>query len=189
MNYQKIYFKIIDRNFCKVSGDYIEKHHIIPKCLGGSNLTENIVSLTAREHFICHWLLTKIYSENRKIAFAFYSMCHQKRGCQKRYFPQSRIYETAKRKVHLLGHSDETRYKISKMNSGKRLSDEARKKISDSLRGKTRIPFSDEHKRRLSFSGMRRHHSDETKRKMSESKKGNQNARKKYENNIAGGQR
>ena len=39
---------------------YCETHHIVPKCLGGSNDKENLVNLTAREHFIAHKLLYKI---------------------------------------------------------------------------------------------------------------------------------
>ena len=39
---------------------YTEKHHIIPQSLGGTNNKENLVYLTAREHFICHWLLVKM---------------------------------------------------------------------------------------------------------------------------------
>jgi hypothetical protein len=35
---------------------YTEKHHIIPRSMGGSNKKENLAHLTAREHFICHWL-------------------------------------------------------------------------------------------------------------------------------------
>lgn len=63
MNYQKIYDSIIvnakslSRN--KKTGFY-EKHHIIPKCLGGSNEETNLVLLTPREHFICHFLLWRI---------------------------------------------------------------------------------------------------------------------------------
>ena len=40
---------------------YVEKHHIIPKCFGGSNSEKNIATLTYREHFLAHWLLTKFY--------------------------------------------------------------------------------------------------------------------------------
>jgi hypothetical protein len=39
---------------------YVEKHHIIPRCMNGANTKNNIVLLTAREHFICHVLLTKM---------------------------------------------------------------------------------------------------------------------------------
>jgi hypothetical protein len=39
---------------------YSEIHHIIPKSLGGSNSKDNLVRLTAREHYICHLLLVKM---------------------------------------------------------------------------------------------------------------------------------
>jgi hypothetical protein len=45
---------------------YVEKHHITPKSLGGSNKHTNIVNLTAREHFICHILLTKFLEGQAK---------------------------------------------------------------------------------------------------------------------------
>lgn len=40
---------------------YTEKHHILPVCMGGLNEEVNLVRLTAREHFIAHWLLYKIH--------------------------------------------------------------------------------------------------------------------------------
>ena len=40
---------------------YTEKHHIIPRSLGGSNDIDNLVRLTAKQHFICHKLLTKMF--------------------------------------------------------------------------------------------------------------------------------
>ena len=59
---------------------YYEKHHIIPKSIGGTNDISNLVYLTAREHFIAHWLLFKIYETSsnikhaRSITQAFYYM-------------------------------------------------------------------------------------------------------------------
>lgn len=70
MDYQRIYASIVLRAQCEDSerkwnkknlGAYYEKHHIIPKSLGGTNQKHNLAMLTAREHFICHWLLTKMY--------------------------------------------------------------------------------------------------------------------------------
>lgn len=60
--YNKWYFNIIDRAKSRTlaNDDYVEKHHIIPKSLGGSNNADNLVCLTAKEHFICHLLLTKM---------------------------------------------------------------------------------------------------------------------------------
>lgn len=63
MNHKKIYEQLISNRKENLLDDsvYNEKHHIIPKCLGGSNKKENIVKLTAREHFIAHILLVRIY--------------------------------------------------------------------------------------------------------------------------------
>lgn len=74
MRYEKIYNLIIERAKDRVIEGYVEKHHIIPKCLGGNNSKDNIVKLTFKEHFICHRLLCKIYPENEKIIYAFSSM-------------------------------------------------------------------------------------------------------------------
>lgn len=61
--YTKWYYAIIQNANQRVGNtDYIEKHHIIPRSLGGNNNTENLVKLTAREHFVCHLLLTKMVS-------------------------------------------------------------------------------------------------------------------------------
>ncbi len=96
MNYTKIYNNIIkNRQYNPISG-YVEKHHIIPKSLGGTNDKNNIISLTAREHFICHYLLTKMfgfkslewYKMNR--AFMMMKMSSSK---QDRYF-NSYLYES-----------------------------------------------------------------------------------------------
>ena len=65
--YTKWYFSIIlNAQNRKTPIEYIEKHHIIPKSMGGSNDSENIVKLTAREHFICHHLLTKMVQGTAK---------------------------------------------------------------------------------------------------------------------------
>ena len=60
MDYLKVYIRIIRRSKNRSLCGYIERHHIIPKSLGGSNNKYNIVELTAREHFISHMLLLKI---------------------------------------------------------------------------------------------------------------------------------
>ena len=54
--YYKIYCNLTERAKSRElpKETYIEKHHIIPRSLGGNNSKNNIVSLTAREHFICH---------------------------------------------------------------------------------------------------------------------------------------
>jgi len=63
----------------KKNGSYFEGHHIIPKCKGGNGNSNrpknnsNIVLLTAREHFLAHWILWKIYGD-RQTAIAFHKM-------------------------------------------------------------------------------------------------------------------
>jgi hypothetical protein len=95
MDYQKIYNKIIENRKQNVPAGYSEKHHIIPRCLGGNDNAQNIVKLTAREHFICHYLLAKMYVEGSyewyKTNHAFMIMkCNSLN--QKRYY-NSHLYE------------------------------------------------------------------------------------------------
>lgn len=61
MNYYKIYTSIIDNRKNNPYTGYTERHHIIPRCVGGTDTPTNLVRLSAREHYICHILLTKIY--------------------------------------------------------------------------------------------------------------------------------
>jgi hypothetical protein len=58
--YTKTYFNIIASANTRVIEGYVEKHHIIPKSFGGTNHSNNLVKLTAREHFICHLLLVRM---------------------------------------------------------------------------------------------------------------------------------
>ncbi len=77
MNYQKIYDDLIYRAKTReeLSG-YVEKHHIIPRCLGGTDSKDNLVRLTYREHFVCHKLLCKIYPGNIKLMYAMSFMIY-----------------------------------------------------------------------------------------------------------------
>lgn len=97
MNYQKIYLNIIEfrKNNPLELSCYGERHHIIPKCLGGTNVKNNIIRLSAREHFICHALLAEMYppdtEEWYKMNHAFKMMkCNS--TDQQRYF-NSRLYD------------------------------------------------------------------------------------------------
>lgn len=74
MNYTKIYDNLIERGLKRGLDKlklnyYTEKHHIIPKSMGGANNKDNYVLLTAREHFFAHELLYKIH-RNPEMAFA-----------------------------------------------------------------------------------------------------------------------
>ena len=101
MDYKAIYYRIIENAKREIengnrSVGYYEKHHIQPKSLGGSNEKENLIKLTAREHFICHWLLVKMYDkgtvERNKMLCALWRMqCIN--NVHKRYI-NSRVYES-----------------------------------------------------------------------------------------------
>ncbi len=115
MNYQKIYDQLILRARSRKLECYTEKHHILPRCMGGSDDKENLVSLTAREHFICHWLLIRIYPNNRKLSHAFWAMCNLKGNVlDNRIVPSSRTYMEAKEHRSKLGMSDEQKQKLKK---------------------------------------------------------------------------
>jgi len=72
MNYHKIYQDLIkkctDRTLS--SDQYFEQHHIIPKCIGGSNDQINLVKMLPEEHLIAHLLLVKIHYNNPQLVYA-----------------------------------------------------------------------------------------------------------------------
>ena len=121
--YSKCYFNIINRAKSRElsPNTYTEKHHIIPKCLGGNNSTDNLVKLTAREHFICHKLLTKMVLGKNKskmfYAYRAFIITNPRR-------PYFKIRSSEFEKLRSMGlrkgikTSEETKNLISKANSG-----------------------------------------------------------------------
>jgi hypothetical protein len=102
--YTRWYYDIVNRAKTRIllADTYYEKHHIIPRSLKGKNNKDNLVKLTAREHFICHWLLTKMVTgtEQKKMAYACKMMMHSHSNGQQRYRVTSRIYESLKQKLN-----------------------------------------------------------------------------------------
>jgi hypothetical protein len=94
--YYKWYSSIIQKSKNRTLPKHIkcEIHHILPKSLGGSDDTENLVRLTLKEHWVCHRLLVKFLSDPkdvRKMYNALWMML------QKDYRTvNARIYETVK---------------------------------------------------------------------------------------------
>lgn len=169
MNYQKIYDAIIQKakskNRVKLRKNqngyiYYENHHIIPKCLSGTDDKENLVLLTAREHFVCHKLLTYIYKGNRRIVNAFYMLTHTKKFNKK---ISSRDYAYAKELVINTPILETTRYRHS-INSSFR-----RPEVIEKIRQKTtgRI-LSEKTKENISTAKKNKHlkHTQETKQKI-----------------------
>lgn len=121
--YTKWYYNIIQNRKNNPFFGYTEKHHIIPKSLGGSNEADNLIKLTAREHFICHLLLTKMTTDKnkQKMSYAIWRMVNLNKYCV-----SSRTYETIRKDHALL--------------------------LSESKKGSKREPFSDEWKKNMSMS-------------------------------------
>ena len=75
MDYQKIYANLIQKSKFRTLIGYKEIHHIIPRCMKGSDDFENLAELTPEEHYIAHLLLCKIYPNNGKLIYAANMMC------------------------------------------------------------------------------------------------------------------
>lgn len=125
MDYKKVHDSIIDLALSRETVDgYTENHHIIPKSMGGGNDKLNLVILTAREHYIVHWLLFKIH-RNQEMAFAWHRMTHGKKSV-KRYVSHTFQYARKARATY-----------VSSMLKGKKLTDEHKGKLRAAKYGKT----------------------------------------------------
>lgn len=153
--YTRWYYNIINNAKSKLTLEYTEKHHIIPQSLGGDNSNNNLVILTAKEHFVCHLLLTKMVTGSNKIKMfnAAFQMTISSLN-QTRHRINGRTYSVLKKaksdsmKGNTYGShpmSEETKQKISKAKIGKPnhkikgvpKSTETRKKLSDARKGAT----------------------------------------------------
>lgn len=195
--YTKYYYSIIQKAQLRDLSGYSEKHHIIPRSLGGSDESNNLVKLTAREHFVCHWLLTKMVDDTYskwKMINALGLMLWIENDNQQRYKVNSKLYEQLKKKhseyrswavagerngFYGKHHTEEAKEAIRKKNTGSTLTPEQKEKVRLAKLGKKRNPFSQEHKDKIraASSGENnpmygKKHSDETKRKIAEKRKG-----------------
>jgi hypothetical protein len=188
--YTKWYVQLVERAIFekrkKGQGTYYERHHIVPKFMGGED-GRNIVLLTAKEHFLAHLLLTKMLNGKLKnsAAFALAKMAYHENGIQGRY--NARGFSLVREKVgqafselktgatpwckgltaatsESLRRGAEKRKETLKQ-FPYRASDETKAKISVASR-RPRHPLTTEHKAKLSAikSGVSKGpHSDETK--------------------------
>jgi len=139
MNYQKIYDSLIFKGKNRQSIDgYSETHHIVPKSMGGHKTdSKNLVNLTAREHFIAHFLLAKIHGGKQWHAI------NRMRG-NDGFYINSRLYEIAKHEIAKvvskrfkgIPKSDETKAKMSASAIGRPKSKEAVEKTRQANLGK-----------------------------------------------------
>jgi hypothetical protein len=98
LNYQKIYKKLIAKRQKYVLEENYEKHHIIPRTIGGDDLESNLVKLTPREHYIAHLLLTKIHPKEDGLKIAWQLMACTRDNFSKVKF-SSKMYQKLKLEV------------------------------------------------------------------------------------------
>lgn len=126
--YYSWYSSIINSAKSRVVDGYVEEHHIVPKSLGGSNSIDNLVKLTAREHFICHWLLTKCVEKHvEKMKYALWLMATTENSLQERYKITPKKYEIIKQSLAST---------FSKQHTGRKMTEETKRKISETRKEK-----------------------------------------------------
>lgn len=166
MNYFKIYENLIEDAKKNPKPDsYKELHHIVPKCMGGENSKYNLVLLTARQHYLAHWLLYKMYNTT-ELVHAWYSMSRIGNGQNERSI-NSHLFEYCKKRRNKIlserysgegnnffgkKHSDETKKKLSEIHSGKIY--KTQEQINDWVKTVAKKPKSDEHKSKISRKGL-----------------------------------
>jgi len=195
--YNQWYTNITERAKNRVLETYTESHHIIPRSLGGGDEADNLVNLTAREHFVCHWLLVKMTAgqDHHKMLNALRMMRAEKQG-QQRYNTKitARVYENIKQEYAKLQseslkgkgngfygktHTPEAREKIRQKNLGNKLTPEQHARLVANTTGKKKPPITDEHRAKLSAAQSGKNNprygvevSEETRAKISEKAKG-----------------
>lgn len=182
---------------------YYETHHAVPKCLGGDDSKDNLVRLTAAEHYIAHLLLMKMYPEHRKMALPVILMS-KNIGIGSKNKLVGKARELAAQSHRGQKRSVETRKKISdaaiisyKLNPKRAeaisernrlivVTDEFRKKMSDITKGKpgpmAGKRHSEDSKNNIAKAqignqyAVGHKHTEEMKAKFSEQRKGNKYA-------------
>lgn len=195
--YYKTYNQLIDKCIQMESEGYpedmyTEVHHILPRCLGGSDDNSNLVKMPIKYHIVAHMLLACIYPKNIGLLNAAILMTTT-RGIRISVTTSTRLrteYSILRKGKKV---SDETKKKISESRKGITYSEETRKKMSESKKGINNPnygkPLSESHRKNISKGekgkvmteeqrlNISKAHkgkklSEEHKRKISESEKG-----------------
>lgn len=119
--------KQLDRKFITNCG--LEKHHIIPKSLGGNNGKDNIVVLTPKEHCLAHILLTKMYTGTAKGKMCYALIALSKARNKHRAKITSREYDSLRRALNIASQDPDFK-KLRSENTKKQWTPERRAAVS-----------------------------------------------------------
>lgn len=170
MNYRFHHDKIIERASLRILDGYAERHHILPRCMSGSNKVDNLVRLTPEEHFVIHQLLVKMYPDVPYLVNALVKMAHHCNNNKLYGWIRRRHAEAVSRLMtgnkSWLGKQHTEAWKAARRAEmlGKKMSPEAIEKMAVHHRGKK---LSDWHLARIIDANRGKSKSPETRRKMS----------------------
>lgn len=174
MDYVKHYHLLVAKAKGRVLEGYVEVHHVIPRCMGGTDDKENLVQFTPEEHYVAHQLLHKIYPKERGLAFAVVAMTGNVTGQRRNKlygwlrrsagkFSSDFMSEMYKNPDYKAKHSasmkklrDDPEYvarvaaALSKAHTGRQKSEQERLNIAEAGRKRERRVFSEEARKNMS---------------------------------------
>ena len=130
MNYQKHYDLLIERAKTRILEGYTERHHIIPKCMGGSNKKDNLVKLTPEEHYVAHQLLVKMHPNHSGLVYAAIAMSMSNNRMIE--YRNNKLYGWIRKRAAEIPKSAETKAKMSLAKLGRKFTLEHRANMSKS---------------------------------------------------------
>jgi hypothetical protein len=137
MIYGAIYDRLIDRARGRVLAGYCETHHIIPRCLGGPDDPNNLVDLTAEEHYLAHQLLVKLYPDHLGILSAAHVMTTTRLPGR---IATNKLYGWLRRRMSVLQTGQkrppEVGQKIAARLRGRKLAEHVKEKLVAGRRGR-----------------------------------------------------
>lgn len=166
MDYKKIHDNIILKANSRVLIGYGENHHVVPKCLGGDNKKENLVRLTAKEHWVIHLLLVEIYPNHPKLKLAVRMMAVRSDNQERKVIRSGKQFERVKIEASQV-HSDLTRGVKKPPFTQDHRDNISKSKIGKPSPNKGKV-FTEEHKRKIGLSSKGRISGDKNPMKIKE---------------------
>jgi hypothetical protein len=147
MNYAAAYTRLMERAAARTLDGYVEKHHVVPRCMGGKDSL--VVRLTPEEHYVAHQLLVRMYPGDHRLLWAAVSMTNATRQMPGR---NNKLYGWLRREFSAM---------MSTRMTGRRPSPETREKLRLAKLGKKREAHTDETKAKMRAAALGRKKSPE----------------------------